>query len=94
MAFYKYGLSFLAGTGFGAAVTSLRLRRGDDRCPLHKEKQRCRRRHGGAGAHTGESDEPHENGQERGNKTGKRCLAMKDGGKENKGGGQTTGKED
>uniref|UniRef100_K3YLR7 Uncharacterized protein n=1 Tax=Setaria italica TaxID=4555 RepID=K3YLR7_SETIT len=28
MAFYKYGLAFLAGTGFGAATTSLR----NDRC--------------------------------------------------------------
>jgi hypothetical protein len=35
MAFYKYGLAFLAGTGFGAVMTSVHR----EICPLHR--QRC-----------------------------------------------------
>ncbi|TVU42842.1 hypothetical protein EJB05_09265, partial [Eragrostis curvula] len=38
MAFYKYGLTFLAGTGFGAVMTSIRR----DTCTL--SKQHCRHR--------------------------------------------------
>ncbi|OEL32464.1 hypothetical protein BAE44_0006517 [Dichanthelium oligosanthes] len=40
MAFYKYGLAFLAGTGFGAVTTSLR----NDRCPLRR-RQHCHQHH-------------------------------------------------
>lgn len=35
MAFYKYGFAFLAGTGFGAAMASLR----NDNCP---RRRHCR----------------------------------------------------
>ncbi|CAD6266151.1 unnamed protein product [Miscanthus lutarioriparius] len=60
MALYKYGLAFLAGTGFGAAMTSIR----NSRCPLHKlHSCSChRRRRPVDGA--GESPAP-ETGRER-----------------------------
>jgi hypothetical protein len=33
MAFYKNGLAFLAGTGFGAVMTSVHR----EMCPLHRQ---------------------------------------------------------
>jgi hypothetical protein len=87
MAFYKYGLAFLAGTGFGAAMTTT-LR--NSRCPLHKhDSSSChRRRHRPVVGSAGESP-PSEIGREReeyyddAQEKGKRCR--KQGGKEKKG---------
>ncbi|KAG0522560.1 hypothetical protein BDA96_07G047900 [Sorghum bicolor] len=92
MAFYKYGLAFLAGTGFGAAMTTLR----NSRCPLHKHDScSCHRRRvvgAGQSPETGGrgSEEYYDDAQEK----GKRCPIPRKDGKEEKKGDKSEGSSD
>uniref|UniRef100_A0A0D9X4K1 Defense-responsive protein n=1 Tax=Leersia perrieri TaxID=77586 RepID=A0A0D9X4K1_9ORYZ len=73
MAFYKYGFAFLAGTGFGAALTSLRR----DHCPLHR-RHCCHRRRYDHDHHTAdEMDYKEAAGEEFYMKERKRGTTMK-----------------
>ncbi|GJN39636.1 hypothetical protein PR202_gb28767 [Eleusine coracana subsp. coracana] len=61
MAFYKYGIAFLAGTGFGAMMTSVRR----EMCPLRKQQCRHRRRNADDMPETEERYEEHGRRQEK-----------------------------